>query len=418
MGFIQAFSGALTGMLADQWLDYHMVPSGISPTAGVFPAVKKSTDAGRGSNVLASDNIITNGSLILVPENTALLTFEKGAITGFIAEAGGYQYTTDSVAASSLFSGGGLVKSVIQNSWERFKFGGIPGDQQLAFYVNLKEIPNNKFGTQAPLYWIDSVIKAQVGAVTRGSYTLKITDPIAFVKNYVPVQHLIQDARPFDFAEMNHPSVEQLFNEVVQSLSAAFSLYTNEANKKTMMDIQGDSVGFVQSLSAAVEENYKWTAERGLTIVAAALLAIEYDEATRALFTDVQKADALMGDRGNSFLQQSVARGIQAAGEGEGGALGIGMMGMGLGAAGNMMGGLQQPSGMVSDVAANAAPPTGAPVSAAPAPAGAGVAPVDAPAAAPADDPYDKLTRLKGLLDSGVITQEDFDTAKSNLLGI
>jgi len=34
------------------------------------------------------------------------------------------------------------------------------------------------------------------------------------------------------------------------------------------------------------------------------------------------------------------------------------------------------------------------------------------------EDPYTKLANLKQLLDQGVITQEDFDKAKNQLLGI
>jgi len=346
---------------------------------------------------VASENIITNGSKILVPDNMALVTFENGAITGFVADPGGFTFTTDSTTSSSFFTGGGLVESVIKNSWERFKYGGMPGAQQLAFFVNLKEIPNNRFGTQSPIYWNDAYFGAQVGALTRGTYTLKITDPITFIKNFVPVQYVVQNAVPFDFDDLNNPASEQLFNEVVQSLSAAFSQYTNDPSKgNRMMNIQADSVGFAQSLSGAVEAGYHWSTQRGLTIVIAALQAIEYDDASKALLADVQKADALMGARGNSFLQQSVARGIEAAGENGGGAVGIGMMGMGMGAAGSMMGGLQQPVGAVAQ--------------------GAPVAPQQAPAAA--EDPYEKLTKLKGLLDSGVITQEDFDSAKKSLLGL
>ncbi len=415
MGFIEAFTGALGGSFADQWVDFYTVPSGVSATAGICPAVKQQTNAGRGSNTKASENIITNGSKIVVPEGFAVVTFENGAITGFIAQPGGYIYTNDtSVHAQSFFTGGGLIDSVITNSWERFKFGGIPGDQQLAFYVNLKEIPNNRFGTQSPIYWDDSYLGAQAGAVTRGTYTLYISDPILFVKGYVPAQYIVQNAVPFDFADFDNPAAEQLFNEVVQSLSAAFSKYTNDPNQNhRITNIQSDSVGFAQSLSSAVEENYQWKTSRGLEIVKTALQAVEYDETTRALLADVQKADALAGSRGNAFLQQSVARGIEAAGSSEGGAIGLGMMGMGIGAATGVGGGIQQPN----------TPATGNPFvaeqqAAAAAAAQAAQAPIPVAAAPVAADPYEELTKLKGLLDAGIITQADFDTKKAQLLGL
>ena len=61
------------------------------------------------------------------------------------------------------------------------------------------------------------------------------------------------------------------------------------------------------------------------------------------MLKDVKRADALAGARGNSFMQQSVARGLQAAGE-NGGGSGMAFMGMGVGAAGNVMNGVQQPN--------------------------------------------------------------------------
>jgi membrane protease subunit (stomatin/prohibitin family) len=442
MGFIEAFKGAIGGSFADQWKDFYTVPTGISATAGIFPAVQQATNAGRGVNVLNSENIITDGSKILVPEGFALVTFENGAVTGFIAEPGGYIYSTDSVHSKSFLSGGGIIESVVKNSWERFKFGGIPGDQQLVFYVNLKEIPNNRFGTQSEIYWDDAYLGVQAGAITRGTYTLKIIDPILFVKGFVPVKYLSQGAPAFDFADFDNDAAGQLFNEVVQSLSAAFSNYTNDPSRGRRINrIQGDSIGFAQSLSQAVESAYQWRSARGLEIVMVALQAIEYDETTKALLADVQRADALAGQRGNSFLQQSVARGIEAAGSNPsgGGAVGIGMMGMGLGAATGAAAGLQQPGtpppgGIFAEAPAAPTPeptvppePSSIPVStAAPAPPEPGSIPVST--AAPTspstsvggvavDDPYERLIKLKGLLDAGIITQEDFDAAKAKVLG-
>ena len=80
MGFIKAFAGALGGTLADQWKDYIMPMSGAPATAGVIPAVPNGTNAGRGSNTHGSENIISNGSKMVVPEGTALVTMQDGKI--------------------------------------------------------------------------------------------------------------------------------------------------------------------------------------------------------------------------------------------------------------------------------------------------------------------------------------------------
>lgn len=421
MGFIKAFTGAVGGMLADQWKDFLTPPDGLAPTAAIFPAVPRAQNAGRGSNVRASENIITNGSRIVVPEGYGLLTFQDGQLTGLVAEPGGYTYSSDDQNSQSIFAGDGILSPTVTTSWERFKFGGQPGAQQLAFYVNLKEIPNNRFGTQSEIYWDDAYLNSQVAAITRGTYSLRIVDPILLVKQFVPLAYLSADARVFDFSDLDNDAASQLFNEVVGSLAAAFSIYTNDPSRgNRIARIQGDAIGFAQSLSQAVEDGYQWTSQRGITIVKVALQSIEYDEDTRKLLSDVKKADALGGARGNSFMQQAAARGFEAAGSnpgGAGGGAGMAILGMGVNATGAAAGGLQQPVAPAQQV------PTPAPE--APAAPGAGEgAPAQAPAAAPApgpaagEDPVAKLTQLKTLLDQGLITQADFDAAKAKVLGL
>src|SRR5690349_1733762 len=173
----------------------------MGPTAAVFPAVKRGENAGRGSNTQGSDGVITNGSKFVVPEGYGLVLLEDGGFTGFAAEPGAYEWKSDDPASQSVFTGGGLIDSVIKQSWERFKFGGRPSAQQNAIFVNLKELPNNKFGTQSEIYWDDAFLNTQVGAITRGTYTLKITDPLTFLRNFVPAE-VINGGATFDFTDM------------------------------------------------------------------------------------------------------------------------------------------------------------------------------------------------------------------------
>ena len=398
MGLFQAVSGAVGGTLADQWLDFHGVPDGLPATAALFPAVAKGQNADRGSNTRGSDGVITNGSKIVVPEGYGLVLLEDGAFTGFAAEPGGYIWDSDETASQSVFSGGGLVDSIVRQSWERFKFGGRPGSQQTAIFVALKELPNNRFGTQSEIYWDDAFLNTQVGAITRGTYTLKITDPLTFIRNFVPAS-VIGGRAVFDFTDIDNPAGEQLFNEVVGSLAPAFSMYTNDPAKgNRIARLQQDSVGFAQSLSAAVEENYRWRTDRGLEIVKTAIISIEYDENTRELLRNVQRADALSGSRGNSNLQASVAAGIEAAGENAGPG---GLVGMGMATGGMGLGGLQQPT-----TPQGQQPPAAAPAAA------------PAPAEPAAEDPMAMLKRAKDMLDAGLITQEDYDAVKAKALGL
>lgn len=414
MGFIQAFKGSLGGTFADQWKDFYGPVQGVSATAAVFPGYPMGVNNKRGENYKGNENVITNGSKVIVPEGTALITIQDGAITNIITEVGGYEYNTNDPNSKSIIAGDGVMGSIVKSSWEKFKFGGIPATNQLLFYVNLKEIPNNRFGTQSEIYWDDAFFGTQVGAVTRGTYTLKVVDPILFIKNFVPVKYVTTGAEPFDLGDMDNEAAEQLFNEVVGSLSAAFSNYTNDPSKGNRMSkIQGDQIGFAKSLSLAVEEGYQWKTSRGLEIAKTAILAIEYDEDTKALMSDVKKADALSGNRGNAFFQQAAARGLQSAGENGGGA-NMAFMGLGMNAAGNMMTGTQQANtgssyqpnfGAVQEQQNNTQQQSEVPQQ--------GETPNQNP-----EDPAEKLIKMKKLLDAGVITEEEFKKMKSDLLGI
>ena len=400
MGFIKAFTGALSGTFADQWKDYYVPRGDVPATAALFQAVPSGINNGRGENTKGNSNIISNGSKIVVPEGTALITLQDGAITGLIAEPGGFEFRSDDPNSKSMFAGDGIIGQLAKSTWDKVKFGGQPGSQQLAFYVNLKEIPNNRFGTQSEIYWDDAFFGTQVGAVTRGTYTLKIVDPLLFIKNFVPAKYLQPGAEPFDFADMDNAAGEQLFNEVVGTLSAAFSNYTNDPSKGNRISkIQGDQIGFAAAMSKAVEDAYGWKTTRGLEIVKTAILAIEYDDDTKELMKDVKKADALSGARGNSFMQQAAARGMQAAGE-NGGGTGMAFMGMGMQAAGGMVNGMSQPNTQPSyqpnfGAVTNNNAQTSASV-----------------------DPTTKLLEMKKLLDAGIISPEEFDKVKKDLLGL
>lgn len=402
MGLFRAAIDALSGTLADQWKDFYTVPDGLKSTSALFPAVRRGTNSGRGSNLSGSEDVISNGSKILVPEGYGLILLQDGAITGFAAEPGAYEWNSEEQESQSIFAGNGIVSPLIKASWERFKFGGRPTSQQRALFVSLKELPNNKFGTPSEIYWDDSYLNAQVGAMTRGSYTLRILDPVLFVKNWLPAKYL-NPGTVFDFTDMGNDASDQLFNEVISSLAPALSRYVNgDKQRNRMTQIQQDSVGFALALAGEVENAYRWKSERGLEIVSTAILSIEYDQMSRKLLSTVQRADALLGTRGNSNLQASVAAGLESAGE-TGGAAGI--LGLGIAAGSVGLAALQQPGEVIGRDSSGGAPSSDAETMA-------------STRSEDGEDPMTKLARFKQMLDADLITQADYDAVKAKVLGI
>lgn len=384
MGLIRAAAGAVGGVLGDQWKDFYTVSSDIAPTVAISAAMKEGIDAGRGSNSTSSTAIITNGSKFIVPEGYGLVLVQDGQFTGYVTEPGAYTWNTESLDASSVFAGDGFWGPLAKVSWERFKFGGRPSSEQQAFFVSLQELGNNKFSTAGEIYWDDRFLNTQAGATVRGVFSIRITDPLLFLKNLVPPSYL-KNGVNFDLTDLDNPTAQQLFNEVVGSLAAAFAKYVNDPNKgNRISQIQMDAAGFAASLAEIVENDFDWEKSRGIKIVSTSVVSIQYDESTKAVLQTVQRADALSGQRGNSNLQASIAAGIEAAGSTEGAA---GILGIGFAAGSVGLGAMpqQQASTAATEVSEN---------------------------------PFEKLASLKKMLDAELITQADYDAAKAKLLDL
>ena len=400
MGFIKAFSGALSGTFADQWKDFYVPMANVPATTGLFPAVLQGTNANRGENYKGSENIITNGSKIVVPEGTALITVENGAVTGFISEPGGYEFRSNDPNSKSMFSGDGILSSTISQSFERFKFGGQPGVQQLAFYVNLKPITGNRFGTQTPIYWQDEYLATRAGGSARGTYSLKIVDPILFFKGFVPDKYKGANASIFDFADMDNPACDHLFNDFLTCLTGAFkrfSLKSKENNMDTIDYIQSNLDQFALTMDEEIENTYQWSSNYGIKVISVNLQA-DYDGPTLEVLEEARKADqeirraSRMGQAYSSNMAGMMAAASgeamkTAAGNENGAMMGFMNMNMASQNGANLM-------GAVNNV------PTGAPTT------------------NPPEDPTEKLLNAKKLLDAGAITSEDYNKLKAQILGI
>lgn len=403
MGFIKAFSGALGGTLADQWQDFYMPRQDVSATAALFQAVPQGQNNGRGENYKGNENIISNGSKIVVPEGTALITIQDGAITGMIAEPGGFIFRSDDPNSQSMFAGDGIFGQTLKQTWEKVKFGGQPGSQQLAFYVNLKPITGNRFGTQTPIYWQDEFLATKAGGSARGTYSLQIIDPLMFFKTFVPDMYKQPGAPVFDFADMDNTAGEHLFNDFLTCLTGAFkrfSLKSKENGMDTIDYIQSNLDQFAITMDEEIENTYQWSTNYGLKVISVNMQA-DYDGPTQEILDEARKADqeirkaARMGAAYSNNMAGMMAaasgQAMQAAAN-ENGAM-MGFMGM------NMA---QQNGANLMGVANN-------------------MQPAQQPApnqSAPAQDPTTKLLEMKKLLDAGAITQEDYDKVKAQLLGL
>ena len=175
MGLIKAVSGSVIGTILDTWKDYFVCDSLDNDTLMV-----KGTKKGGGG----SSDVITNGSGIVVNEGQCALVVEEGNIIEVAAEPG--SYTFDSSLSPSVFDGGlsGITNSFKEMA-ERFTYGGIANKTQRVYYVNTKEIMDNRFGTSTPIPFLVIFDKAtgseaEISVRCNGEFSFKIVNPVIF----------------------------------------------------------------------------------------------------------------------------------------------------------------------------------------------------------------------------------------------
>lgn len=313
MGLIQAVAGMVSGSLADQWKE--VIEPGDMGEGVVFVKGQKLQNSGwRSSNRRGTDDLITDGSVIHVYERQAMLMTDGGKITDFSAEPGVYQV---SVAGTPSYFGAGL-DAAVEDTFKRFQFGGGTPQKQQVFYVNLQEIKGIKFGTPNPVNYFDAFYNAELFLRCFGTYSIRIVDPIKF---YAEV--IARDA--------TYVHIDQIKDQYQMEFLEALSVAINQ------MSVDGIRISQVASkaseLSRYMSEvlDPQWLLNRGIEVVSVGIASLSYDEESKALI-NMRNKGAMLSDPAirESFVQGSVASGLQAAGSNPGGA-GAAFMGMGMG---------------------------------------------------------------------------------------
>ncbi|WP_430869149.1 SPFH domain-containing protein [Demequina aurantiaca] len=306
---------------------------------------------------------------------------DGGRITDVSTEPGYYTYRND--GQPSMFTGSGLASSLIRQSWERVKFGGIPGSQQLAYFVNRREIRDQWFGTPGALPYKDySLVPAGstqapvLRIKARGMYSIRVADPVQFFQNFLPA-----NARFYTFADP--AASNQLFNEFITAFQAALQGLSRSTD---IASLATHGPELARALTTEAGPEGSWLSRFGIEVVSCAVSAIEYDAASQKLMDKYNQGTMLSGAIGNAYSQTTLADAALAAGETGGGA---GMMGVGIGVAsvGGGLAAMQQPTGGSSGVSETV------------------------------PDLVTLLGQLKGMFDQGLITDEQFAAKQAEILG-
>ncbi len=311
MGFLKAGAGALSGNLADQWKEMFYCDS-LSQSILAAKGSKRTND--RTSNTKRDDNIISDGSTVVVNDGQCMIVVEQGKVVDMCAEPGEFIY--DSQAAPSILAGslGQSVANTFNNIGKRFTYGGDTGLDQRVYYFNTKEILGNKYGTANPVPFrvVDANIGLDIDIAVRcnGEYSYRIVDPLLF---YTNVCGNIESN--YDRATI----ASQLKSELLTELQPAFA-------RISAMGVRYSAIpAHTTEVAQALDEllTTKWTELRGIRIISFGINSIAADAADEELIKNLQRS-AVMRDptMAAAVLTDAQAEAMKGAAynEGNGGA--------------------------------------------------------------------------------------------------
>lgn len=311
MGLIKAALDSINTTLADQWKEY-IYCDAMDADILIKKGVVRITG---GSNTKRSDNIITNGSKIAVNEGQFMLIVENGKVVDFTSEPGAYTYNTGT--EPSLFDSGfsGLADS-FKKVGKRFTYGGQPENDQRVYFVNTKEIMNNKIGI-GNVPFRDSEFNFTVKIMGYGTYSYKITDPLMF---YANVCANVKDS----FSKLTIE--DQLKSEVQESLQPALGRIALKGIAYDQLPIFTKEIGDEVNKELTAE----WNELRGISVVSVAFASITVDEESSKKINQFQESRVytnpqMLGSR----LGTSQANAMEAAASNSSGAM-QGFLGMGM----------------------------------------------------------------------------------------
>ena len=395
MGIIRAFTGAVSGTFADQWKDI-ITAEYFDEYTVVTPGILKQPDKGRGSRNNATYGVISNGSKIFVPENTAAFIFSQSGIEDVITQAGGYEYQE---GMNTVFNGNGVMNSIVRQTGARIGYGGQTDMYKKVAFVNLREIRGIRFGTRGPLMYHDMFYEADLEITAFGTFSIKICDSEKFIRNYIPPNT--------DYYTFHQPQARaQILSEFIQSFAVALNSLSATYR---ISQLPSQAAAISSKISDESSNAGAWKERFGLEVVQVGIENIEFSPESKEYVNqyNAQKMDWKVLENvnqqsSNVAAQQKIAQGVENHGFGD-----MGGMMFGLG----MVQGLNPQTGAQTQVSV----PTQQPIQQhmqQPMQQSSQTAKIMS-----VDEQIDTLKKLKELVDVGILSEDEFNIKKKEIMG-
>lgn len=328
MGLIKSLVNSVSGSLGDQWKEYFYCDS-LEQNVLMCKGQKQQTQ--RGTNYRGETNIISNGSVIAVNEGQCAVIVEDGKIVELTCEPGRFVY--DASTEPSIFAGkfGQSLKDTFKQIGKRFTFGGSAGKDQRVYFINIKPIENNLFGTYTPIpfRFVDKNVGADIDLHVRcrGRFSYTIDNPIVF---YTRIAANVQDYFTSD------QLLDQLRAEFITYLQAAFAPISSRGVRPS--DLLGETIELVDEMNKLLKE--KWLEMRGLKIFSIAFESISVPDDEQKILTKLQETKVFTNSQmAAANFAQAQADALRAAASNENAGAFMAFAGMNMAnTTGNMMG--------------------------------------------------------------------------------
>lgn len=340
MGFIRAaLSAGLNSFNDSKFKEAIVLPDHVSSDVMAIKGLLLTKDPD-GSSRQSNQNtgLLTDGSVIIVPQGYVAVLVNNGTFLGDVLEAGSHEWRAGDNAW--LLEKGG-IKGTWENFKHRFSFGGQVITRQEIIFIRMQPIAGNKFGTQNAVEYFSERYQQLLNIRFYGLFDIKVADPVLFYVSSISQQ--IEDHKPFTIQDIAQGTLRQ---NISPKIAIAIAKYTNE-NGVDIYSLNANQDTFNEV--AKQEVNKVWTGLYGIEATNILLEDLSYDQESLEI---VRKLDSeLVAMKYNTIeIEERRARNeaLIAAANNEGNGNGMNMfMGMNLG---------QTLGGQLSQQAQNQAP--------------------------------------------------------------
>lgn len=324
MGFIRAaLSAGLNSFNDSKFKEAVVLPDHISSDVMAIKGqlLTKDPDGGsRQSN--QNTGLLTDGSVVIVPQGYVAVLVNNGTFLGDVLEAGSHEWRAGDNAW--LLEKGG-IKGTWENFKNRFSFGGQVITRQEIIFIRMQPIAGNKFGTQNAVEYFSERYQQLLNIRFYGLFDIKVADPVLFYVSSISQQ--IEDHKPFTIQDIAQGTLRQ---NISPKIAIAIAKYTNE-NGVDIYSLNANQDTFNEG--AKQEVNKVWTELYGIEATNILLEDLSYDQESLEI---VRKLDSeLVAMKYNTIeIEERRARNeaLIAAANNEGNGNGMNMfMGMNLG---------------------------------------------------------------------------------------